>query len=37
MEISPWILLSRPDAVAALYCFNYIGDGMRDALDPKDR
>jgi oligopeptide transport system permease protein len=20
-----------------LYCFNYIGDGMRDALDPKDR
>ena len=19
-----------------LYCFNYIGDGMRDALDPKD-
>jgi oligopeptide transport system permease protein len=22
---------------AALYCFNYIGDGLRDALDPKDR
>jgi oligopeptide transport system permease protein len=20
-----------------LYCFNYIGDGLRDALDPKDR
>jgi oligopeptide transport system permease protein len=20
-----------------LYCANFIGDGMRDALDPKDR
>jgi oligopeptide transport system permease protein len=20
-----------------LYCFNFIGDGMRDALDPKER
>jgi oligopeptide transport system permease protein len=20
-----------------LFCFNYIGDGLRDALDPKDR
>lgn len=38
MEISPWILLF-PSAMlsAALYCFNYIGDGLRDALDPKDR
>jgi len=20
-----------------LYCFNFIGDGLRDALDPKER
>jgi oligopeptide transport system permease protein len=38
MEISPWILLF-PGAMlsTALYCFNYIGDGLRDALDPNDR
>ncbi len=38
MEISPWILLF-PSALLSitLYCFNYIGDGLRDALDPKDR
>ena len=31
-RIFPSLMLS-----AALYCFNYIGDGLRDALDPKDR
>ena len=38
MEISPWMLLF-PSALLSvtLYCFNYIGDGLRDALDPKDR
>jgi oligopeptide transport system permease protein len=38
MEVSPWILL-YPGALlsTALYCFNYIGDGLRDALDPNDR
>lgn len=38
MEISPWMLL-LPSALLSvtLYCFNYIGDGLRDALDPKDR
>jgi oligopeptide transport system permease protein len=38
MEVSPWILL-YPAAMlsTALYCFNYIGDGLRDALDPNDR
>jgi oligopeptide transport system permease protein len=20
-----------------LFCFNFVGDGLRDALDPKDR
>lgn len=23
--------------VMTLFCFNFIGDGLRDALDPKDR
>lgn len=38
MEVSPWMLLF-PAAMLSitLYCFNYIGDGLRDALDPKDR
>ena len=38
METSPWTLIF-PAAflTVTLYCFNYIGDGMRDALDPKDR
>lgn len=38
MENLPWILLF-PAAMLSLtlYCFNFIGDGLRDALDPKDR
>jgi oligopeptide transport system permease protein len=38
MEFAPWTLIF-PAAflTVTLYCFNYIGDGMRDALDPKDR
>ncbi len=38
MEVSPWMLLF-PGALLSitLYCFNYLGDGLRDALDPKDR
>ena len=38
MEVSPWILLF-PAALLCitLYCFNFIGDGLRDALDPKER
>ena len=38
MEVSPWMLLF-PGALLSitLYCFNFIGDGMRDALDPKER
>lgn len=33
MDVSPWILLF-PGALLSitLYCFNFIGDGMRDAL-----
>ena len=38
MEISPWMLLFPAAFLSiTLYCFNYIGDGLRDALDPKDR
>ena len=38
MEISPWILLFPAGLLSiTLYCFNFIGDGLRDALDPKDR
>ena len=38
MEVSPWMLLFPAGFLSiTLYCFNYIGDGMRDALDPKDR
>ncbi|MBY0446606.1 MAG: ABC transporter permease subunit [Burkholderiales bacterium] len=38
METTSWLLLF-PAAMLSitLYCSNYIGDGMRDALDPKDR
>ena len=38
MEVSPWMLLFPAGMLSVtLYCFNYIGDGLRDALDPKDR
>jgi oligopeptide transport system permease protein len=38
METAPWLLLFPAIFLAAtLFCFNFIGDGLRDALDPKDR
>ena len=37
MESAPWTLIFPATFLTVtLYCFNYIGDGMRDALDPKD-
>jgi len=38
MDAAPWLLLF-PCALLSvtLYCFNFIGDGLRDALDPKQR
>ncbi|WP_298441389.1 oligopeptide ABC transporter permease OppC [uncultured Ferrimonas sp.] len=38
MEVALW-QLAFPTSflVVTLFCFNYIGDGLRDALDPKDR
>ncbi|ADU91767.1 oligopeptide ABC transporter permease OppC [Taylorella equigenitalis] len=38
MEVSPWLLIFPSIfIVVTLFCFNFIGDGLRDALDPKDR
>lgn len=38
MEVSPWLLMFPAFfLVVTLFCFNFIGDGLRDALDPKDR
>jgi len=38
MEPAPWTLIvPAVFLTVTLYCFNYIGDGLRDALDPKDR
>jgi len=38
MESAPWLLIFPATLLAiTLFCFNFIGDGLRDALDPKDR
>ncbi|MGD1877182.1 MAG: ABC transporter permease subunit [Kiloniellaceae bacterium] len=38
MEFAPWMLVFPATFLAAtLFAFNFIGDGLRDALDPKDR
>ena len=38
MERAPWLLIFPSLAmVATLMSLNFIGDGLRDALDPKDR
>ncbi len=38
MERAPWLLIFPASFLAlTLFCFNFIGDGLRDALDPKDR
>ena len=38
MELAPWLLLFPSMVmVVTLMAFNFIGDGLRDAIDPKDR
>lgn len=38
MEVAPWLLIFPAFFLClTLFCFNFIGDGLRDALDPKDR
>ena len=38
MENAPWMLVFPSLFLAVtLFCFNFLGDGLRDALDPRDR
>ena len=38
MESAPWMLVFPAIFLAVtLFCLNFVGDGLRDALDPKDR
>ena len=38
MESAPWLLIFPATFLAITqFCFNFIGDGLRDALDPQDR
>ena len=38
MESAPWALIFPASFLAlTLFCFNFVGDGLRDALDPRDR
>lgn len=38
MESAAWMLIFPAVFLATtLFCFNFVGDGLRDALDPKDR
>lgn len=38
MEVSPYqLIIPAIFMVLTLFCFNFLGDGLRDALDPKDR
>jgi oligopeptide transport system permease protein len=38
METQPWMLIFPASFLAAtLFAFNFLGDGLRDALDPRDR
>lgn len=38
METAPWMLVFPALFLGVtLFCFNYLGDGLRDALDPRDR
>jgi len=38
MQIATWTLLVPAGTMMlTLFCFNFIGDGVRDAIDPKDR
>jgi oligopeptide transport system permease protein len=38
METSPWMLMAPAvTMLVLLLCLNFLGDGLRDALDPKER
>lgn len=38
IETMPWLIIFPGILLSiTLFCFNFLGDGLRDALDPKDR
>jgi peptide/nickel transport system permease protein len=37
MAQAPWIMVPAIAVVAAVLAFNFVGDGIRDALDPYER
>lgn len=38
METAPWILVVPATCLMLIvFCFNFLGDSLRDALDPRDR
>ena len=38
MESAPWMLLYPAGMLALmLFCFNFLGDGLRDAMDPRSK
>lgn len=38
INTAPWLLVFPATFLAiTMFCFNFIGDGLRDALDPRDR
>jgi oligopeptide transport system permease protein len=38
MESAPWLLIFPAAFLAiTLFCFKFIGDGLRDALDRRER
>jgi peptide/nickel transport system permease protein len=37
VALAPWLLLPGAAIVVAVLCFNFVGDGLRDAADPYSR
>jgi oligopeptide transport system permease protein len=38
MDLYPWLMVFPGIMLAlTLFCFNFLGDGLRDALDPRIR
>jgi peptide/nickel transport system permease protein len=34
LVISPWLLITAFPVIVAVFAFNFMGDGIRDAADP---
>ena len=34
VALNPWLLIPAIFVVVAVLCFNFVGDGLRDAADP---